>query len=224
MKASLGIVALAALALGLSGPASAARPRLSAADRKGIDHTLDILVNSAVKRHDLSASYGIVTPTLRAGTTRKEWLRGSIPIYPYPARGTRFHAWTVKYVTPGEVAVELMLMPRRSVKIGPILFDVYLDPIRGKWLVDSFMPVATFAPLNAPPKVRALNDFMPRSGTNLFSAPTGHGRVSSVYAFVPFGVMGLVLLTLGVALVHGSLRYRPRAQGLPPFPGSRRAQ
>jgi hypothetical protein len=225
VKGSFALVALGALALGLSGPASAAGHRLSASDRKAIDHTIDVLVNSAVKRHDLGASYDIVTPTLRAGMTRKEWSRGSIPVYPYPARGARFHGWTVKYVTPGEVAVELMLMPRSGAKVGPILFDIYLDPIRSKWLVGSFMPVATFAPLNAArPKVRAINDFMPRAGSNLFSAPTGRGRVSSVYAYVPFAVIGAILLALAGALGFGSFRYRPRAESLPPFPGGRRTQ
>ena len=222
MKGSLGFVALVALALGLSGPASAAGHRLSASDRKAIDRTIDILVNSAVKRHDPGASYDIVTPTLRAGMTRKEWSRGSIPVFPYPARGTRFHGWTVKYVTPGEVAVELMLMPRSGAKVGPILFDVYLDPIRGKWLVDSFMPVATFAPLNAKrPKVTALNDFMPRQSGGGSTSPA---RVSSIYAYVPFAIIGAILLALAGVLVFGSLRYRPRAESLPPFPGGRRAQ
>jgi hypothetical protein len=211
-----------ALALGLSAPASAAGHQLSASDRKVIDRTIDILVNSAVKRRDVAASFDIVTPTLRAGMTRKEWSRGSIPIYPYPARGTRFHGWTVKYVTPGEIAVELMLQPRSGAEVGPILFDVYLDPVRGRWLVDSFMPVATFAPLNAKkPKVTALNDFMPRQSSGGTTSPA---RVSSVYAYVPFAIVGAILLALAGVLVFGSLRYRPRAESLPPFPGSRRTR
>lgn len=224
MKRPLALVALG-LALWLVAPASAGGKRLSPADRKAINHVVDVLVNHAVKRQDPAAAYSIVTPTLRAGMTRKEWATGSIPVYPYPARGTSFHGWTVKYVTPGEVAVELMLQPRRGEKVGPILFDVYLDPIGGKWLVDSFMPVATFAPLTAQkPKVRALNDFMPRGGTNLFTAPTGRGRVSSVFAFVPFAIIGAIVLALVAVLAFGGLRYRPRAQSLPPLPGSRRAQ
>jgi hypothetical protein len=224
VKRSLALVVLA-LSLWIVAPASGAAPHVSASQRKAINHTIDLLVNHAVKRHDPAAAYNVVTPTLRADMTRKEWASGSIPIYPYPARGTAFHGWTIKYVTPGEVAVELMLQPRQGEKVGPILFDIYLDPVGGKWLVDSFMPVATFAPLNAKkPKVRALNDFMPRQGTNLFTAPNGRGRVSSVVAYVPFAVIGLVLLGLIGTLVVGGLRYRPRAGGLPPFPGSRRAR
>jgi hypothetical protein len=220
-KTLLGLAALTALALGLAAPASA-NGRLSPADRKAINATVDVLVNSAVKRHDVGASYDIVTPTLRAGMTREEWATGSIPVYPYPARGTSFHAWNVKYVTPGEVAVELMLQPRSGVKVGPILFDVYLQPVHGKWLVDSFMPVATFAPLDARPKVRALNDFMPQAQSD--GTTGGRGRVSSLYAYAPFAILGMVLLGLAAGLVFGGLRYRPRAASLPPLPGSRRAQ
>ncbi len=225
MKRSLALVAFG-LSLWLVAPTSASgNNRLSAADRKAINHVVDVLVNHAVKRQDPAAAYSIVTPTLRAGMTRKEWATGSIPVYPYPARGTSFHAWTLKYVTPGEVAVELMLQPRRGENVGPILFDIYVDPIRGKWRVDSFMPVATFAPLGAKkPTVRALNDFIPRTGTNLFTAPTGRGRVSSVYAYVPFAIIGAILLALLAAFAVGGLRYRPRAESLPPFPGRRRGQ
>jgi hypothetical protein len=222
VKRSLGIVALTVLVVGIAGPASASGHRLTRADRKAVNATLDVLVNSAVKRHDVAASFDIVTPTLRAGMTRKEWSQGSIPIYPYPARGTRFHGWTVKYVTPGEIAVELMLQPRKGAKVGPILFDVYLDPVRGKWLVDSFMPVATFAPLNAArPKVTALNDFMPRQSAGGTTSPA---RVSSIYAYVPFAVVGAILLALAAVLVFGSLRYRPRAESLPPLRGGRRTR
>jgi hypothetical protein len=199
---------------------------LSAADRKAIDHTLDILIDHAVKRHDVGASYNIVTPALRAGTTRKEWAKGSIPIYPFPAARSNFHnAWTVKYVTPGEIAVELVLHPRRGSKLGAIEFDVYLQPHHGRWLVDEFMPVAMFAPEGGPAKVTALNDFMPGAGSTSNSRPgTGHGRVSSVYAVIPFAFIGFVLLALVVALVVGALRYRPRSRSLPPFPGVRRAR
>jgi hypothetical protein len=224
MKRVLALVAFAALALGLAVQASASGHRLTAADRKAIDHTLGILINNAVKRHDIGKSYEIVTPTLKAGMTRREWSRGSIPIYPYPARASNFHnAWTVKYTTPGEIAVELVLHPRRGSKLGAIEFDVYLQPHHDKWLVDELMPVATFAPEGGPARVTALNDFMPVTGSKPDSAPTHPGRISSIYAFVPFGIMGIVLIALALGLVAGALRYRPRSGSLPPFPGVRRA-
>lgn len=220
---NLGLILVVAALAGsaLAAPAAGAGHRLSAYDRRAINHTLDVLVNNGVKRHHVMAAYGIVTPELRAGMTRKEWASGSIPIYPYPARGATFHSWTIKYVTPDEVAVELMLMPRKSATVGPILFDVYLQPHHGKWLVDSFMPVATFAPLNAKPKVRALNDFMPGP---LHLEPTAKGKISSVYMWIPFGVIGAALLALAVAFVFGGARYRPRGGALPPLPSGRRAQ
>ena len=88
-------------ALAAATSAGAAKDRLSAADRAAINATLDVLVNHAVKRKDVGKSYDVVTPALRGGMTRAQWSRGSIPVYPYPAAGRRFHEWTVQYRTAG---------------------------------------------------------------------------------------------------------------------------
>ncbi len=118
-------------ALAAATPAGA-RDRLSAADRAAINATLDVLVNHAVKRKDVGRSYDVVTPVMRAGMTRAQWSRGSIPVYPYPAAGRRFHEWTVQYRTKDEIALELILAPnaRNKKKLGQILFHVYLQPRR----------------------------------------------------------------------------------------------
>ena len=222
MKGPLAVAALAAVALSLAGPAGASGRRLSAADRKAISASIDTLVNHAVKRQDVGASYRVVAPELRGGMTRKEWAKGSIPVYPYPARGTT-HGWTILYVTRDEVAVNLILRPKVGVRQRGILFNVYLRPVRGKWLVDSFMPAATINTelFGGAARVTSVRDFSPgvQSG-----GPHGKPRVSSAVAYVPLGVLALLLLGLGGALAVGALRYRPRASGLPPFPGVRRTR
>lgn len=120
--------------------------RLTTSDRKAINATLDGFVTHAVKRRAVQQSYELVTPALRAGISRKAWANGSIPVYPYPARGSSFHAWNVLYSNTDETAVQLLLRPKRGASVGPISFHVYLQKRRGAWLVDSFMPAATFAP------------------------------------------------------------------------------
>ena len=52
-------------------------------------------------------------------------------------------------MTREEVGLELQLQPRAGSKQGPIIFHIYLRPVGKRWLVDSFMPVATLAPLDA---------------------------------------------------------------------------
>lgn len=211
---SFGIAALAACIVVV--PAGASR-RLTASDRSAISATLDVFVNHAVKRQDVGASYGVIAPELRSGMSRKAWSRGSIPVYPYPARGVH-HPWTLDYVTNDEVGVDLLLLPPRGSKtLGPIAFKVYLRPSHGRWLVDSFMPVATFAPLGAKPTVRALPDFSPQPQGDR-SNPTGRGRIRTLYIAFPFAFLGLTALALAAwGLVRG-VRNRPRRGSLPPSP------
>jgi hypothetical protein len=216
------VVAAAAVAFALAAPAAAA-PRLSAADRASINATLDVLVNNGVKRVNVGTSYDVVTPTLRAGMTRKEWARGDIPIYPFPAQGRTFHDWNIKFITQDEVAVELVLFPnlRNKAGYGPIAFDAYLKPVKGRWLVDGFMPMATFAPVNAKhTKVRSVVDFSPQSAQQGAVAP--RRRINSDYLVFPFIAMGGALLALIGWAVMKSLRERrlmgPTEDSLPPLP------
>ena len=107
------------------------------------------------------AAYDVLTPTMKAGMSRQQWSSGDIPVYPYPAAGQRFHGWTIQYRTRDELALELILSPTAKYqgKLGQILFHVYLHPAKGRWLVDSFMPGATFAPIGKPGVVQAARDF-----------------------------------------------------------------
>jgi hypothetical protein len=218
MKAAvLAALTVCVAALAVTSSATASKPhRLAPSDRKAINATLDIFVNHAVKRKDVAASYGVVTAELRGGMSRKEWSRGSIPVYPYPASGARFHHWTIQYYNSEELAIELLLSPRRGSDLGQFVFHVYLKPAHGGWLVDSFMPAATFAPIGGPAKVQAAADFMASPGES--STPTGPGQVRSVYALVPFAVLGLILLALAAWGLAASFRYRPRRESLPPLP------
>jgi hypothetical protein len=70
-------------------------------------------------------------------------------------------------------------------------------------------------------RVTSVRDFMPGAQSG---GPHGKPRVSIDYAIIPVAVLALLLLGLGVKLTTGSVRYRPRRQSLPTFPGSRRAQ
>jgi len=192
------LVVLATVALSLAGPAGASGRRLTAADRKTISANINTFVNHAVKRLNPTAAYRVV------------------------ARGVA-HGWTILYVTRDEVAVNLILRPKPGVKMRGILFNLYLRPAHGKWLIDSFMPAATINTelFGNAARVTSVRDFMPgvQSG-----GPHGKPLVSSAVAYIPFGVLALVLLVLAGALTFGALRYRPRGGSLPPFPTSRRAK
>jgi hypothetical protein len=227
--AALTVLSACLATLVVASPATAAKPRLAPSDRAAVNATLDVFVNHAVKREDAGASYDVVTPNLRGGMSRKAWAHGTIPVYPYPAKGNEFHSWTIQYRNSEELAIELLLSPRASKadKLGQILFHVYLQPAHGRWLVDSFMPGATFAPAGKPAIVQAAADFTATpSGSNYnrsskVTGRTGPRQISAVYAVVPFGVIGLLLLGLAGWGITAHIRNRhlrgPR-EGLPPGP------
>jgi hypothetical protein len=211
------LVALPALLL--SAPAANAAG-ISPANRRAINATLDTFVNHAVKRQDVGAAYFVVTPNLRNGMSLKEWKKGDIPAYPYPARGTTFHQWTFSYRDGNELGINLMLMPRKGSKLGPYAFEVSLIHQGRRWLVDTFQPQATFAPTDAKTaKVTAVSDFAPGQPAEGEAGPT---HISSKWAFVPFILLGVLLVVLAGAALVATTRNR-RVMGtarntLPPIP------
>jgi hypothetical protein len=228
MRITVLAVMTACLVAAFAGSAAAAKPRVSPADRKAINATLDTFVNHAVKRNDPGVAFDVITPAMRGSMTRKQWSGGSIPVYPYPAAGQHFHQWTIQYRTGDELAIELLLSPRPSSqgKLGQFLFHVYLQPAHGRWLVDSFMPGATFAPIGKPAVVQAGADFTATPSGSTYNRPSEKGKsgprqVSAVYAIVPFAILGLLLLGLAGWGVVATIRNRrlvgPR-EALPPLP------
>jgi hypothetical protein len=137
MMRVFGVIAV--LALVLAAPATAAT--VSPADRAAVNQTLDAFVNSAIKRKNVSASFDLVTPNMRYGVTRADWNTGDLPVYPFPAQGKTFHNWTVDFVKPNDIGIELMLS---SSKDNSIQYFGEVKKLHGRWLVDSFSPSATF--------------------------------------------------------------------------------
>lgn len=180
-------VVTAILAFVLAGPARAAR--LPQAERAAINRTLDRFVDTAVKRHNVDAAWNLVTPELRAGISRSDWDKGNLPVIPYPAVGTNFNDWTIDYASPNEVDLELMMGRSKS---DAIAFTGTMKKLRGRWLVDSFNPAATFSGGGT---VVGTHDFMPSSGGGGGKGVAGLG---STWITVPAALIGGgILLVLG---------------------------
>jgi hypothetical protein len=208
---------VAVLALG-SSVAAAGEGGLSAAERHQIDATINSFVNHAVKRKNVGASYDDVTPRYRLGLTRAEWAKGSLPVFPYPARGTKF-GWTVQYRTGNELGIQLILMPRKGATVGAVALPTTLKLIHGRWLIDSMVPGAFFAPEGKPARVVGTNDFMPGPGNTSNTPRLSTPGVSSNYAYIPFILFGLLVVVLFTLAAFGAFRYRRGRGGkLPPLP------
>jgi hypothetical protein len=205
-------------------PPEPKRVPLAPADRRAIDRALDRFIPAAVRRAAPGLAYELVTPALRAGTTRAEWATGTIPVQPFPARGSSFHHWTLSYSYPSHVGLELLLRPRREADVGAIAFAVDLKRLGGRWLVDSFIPAAVYSAAGAPPRISAVPDFGPTASA---SSP-GTSRLSTIWFLLPGGLLGLSLVVLiGYGLAtwlrdQRALRGSPRA--LPPLPAPTRSR
>ena len=187
--------------------------RLTPASRRAIDALFDAFVPDAVERHDVARALPLVTPAFRAGVTRKEWMRGSLPVMPYDAVGRQFHGWTLIYAYPREVSVTVLLHPAPKETLGAVAFTAVLKKPRGRWLVDSFVPAASFAPKMSHPKEKphllAQNDFMPAasapSSQAVAAAPTGRGTdsLSTKWLLVPAAILALIVLVpIGAGVTH----------------------
>lgn len=119
---------------------------LTAADRRAIDRTLDRFVPAAVGRRNPLAAWAFSTRRLRAGSTRRGWARGDVPVFPYPARGKRFHDWILQYSQPDLVGIELGVRPRKGAKVGAAAFDLELERVHGSWLVNAIYVRAIYPP------------------------------------------------------------------------------
>jgi hypothetical protein len=182
------LVVTAVLTFIMAGPAAATR--LPQVEREAINRTLDRFVNSAVKRHDVAASWNLVTPEMRAGVTRSAWDKGNLPVIPYPAGGTSFHDWTIDSASATEVDFELMIPSEKS-KSDSIQFNGTMRKELGRWLVDSFNPSATFGG----GAVVGPHDFTASSGGG---GGKGVARLGSIWIAVPAALIGGgIVLVLG---------------------------
>ena len=208
------------LAAVVAAPAQAAY-RLKPAEKRAIDATLDRFVPAAVQRHDLAASYDLVTPAMRTGISRRAWAHGTTNVMAYPARGTRFHGWTLDLAQPGYVMLDLLLQPRRHTHKGPMIFTLELRRVHGHWLVASFIPSASFAGAERTGSMQAFADYGPLGSRN--------PKPKHVNRLFLLGPALVVLLIAGtpVAIVLRSWRRnrraerefgRPLPRELPPLP------
>ena len=193
--ATLVVVLVAGL---VPGPAGAS---LSRTDRAAIDATLDVFVPAALFRVRSGRAWPLATPAMHAGTTRASWVRGDLPVVPFPGRGRTFHDWTVSSTAPGVAHLSLLVHPRPGAKVGAVYCDITMRKVRGRWLVDSFVPAASFAAPGEVSSMTAAADFGPGSGGPAFSKS---GRIGESWVLVVPGVLAglIVLVPLAVLLAH----------------------
>jgi hypothetical protein len=201
-------IALAALAAATT-PATASAG-LSRSDRAGIDATLDVFVPSAVTRVHPERAWALATAAMHTGGTKAGWARGEVPVPPFPAAGKTFHDWTVDSLRPGAADLVLLLHPRPRSALGAVSYDVGMRKAHGRWLVNSFVPAASFAPAGSISGITASPDLGPGSATPAYSK---RGRISGTWLLaIPAVLVGLIVLIPTVLFAVSRTRSRRAAR------------
>jgi hypothetical protein len=165
-------------------------------------------LQTAVTRHDVAASWDLVTPEMKRGHTKADWVTGrDLPVIKYPAI---FATWHLAYSYNDEVDVQVALFARKK-QIRPQVFDITLHPVRTgkrtKWLVDSFLPT--------PAEGGGIGNG-PR-GANIFASDGPRSpQIGKIWLVVPFAIFMLlpaVLIALGVRRWRAGRIYRAYARG-----------
>jgi hypothetical protein len=187
--------------------------RLTPRVRRQLDATIDEFVRTAVLRDDLARSWELASPALRIGMTRREWLRGDLPVYPYPADAARTQ-WDLDYADEEEIALNVTLVPRRGAKDAPEVFGVSLSPVgRGAgrhWLIGSWYPRGEISqpPPAAPGPAAAPKELTSEQREAVRRAT--EGQIDRAWWLVPAGVLALIVV--GPLAYFAVLRLRRAAR------------
>jgi hypothetical protein len=202
LAAVVGLVAAGIVLLPSSGnrpPVSTAKgpvqvvriPRsvpMTPARRRAIDALLTTFVPAAVERREPLRALPLVTPAFRSGVTRDEWARGNLPVLPIDARDSHF-PWTLGYSYANEISVDVLLHPSAKEELGAIAFTAVFKRQGRSWLIDSFVPAASFAPRKKAPRILAQPDFTPSMTTLDTKA-----RLDAHWLLLPGAVLALIVL------------------------------
>jgi hypothetical protein len=103
-----------------------------------------LFVQTAVARKNLATSFDLVSPSLRGGLTRAEWLTGDIPVIPYPIDRLKVAPFKIDYAYKDEALLEIALIPKDGAGVKPQLFYLTLKRTGAKgherWVVDNWVP------------------------------------------------------------------------------------
>jgi hypothetical protein len=168
-------------------------------------------VDTAVARKHVDAAWGLVTPTMRAGYTRKQWDTANLPgIPPYPVASAR---WQLQFSDVRGVGFTIALFPTKESHQTAQVFMIGLHQVgRGKarrWLVDNWQAAPTTGLSSTGGGGATNNGFGGAVGSaNPAVSPTAKSREGAIWLLVPFGLLSLIIVI--PAVVAGSNWYRSR--------------
>jgi hypothetical protein len=166
-------------------------------------------IDTAVARKNVDRAWGLVTPTLRAGYTRKQWDTANLPgIPPFPVAGAR---WRLQFSDVKGIGFTMALFPTQASHQQAEVFMIGLHQVglgkHRRWLVDNWQA----APTTASQVVSGgggsaggvLDQVAPR-----VSATSAKAKESPIWLLIPVGLLSLILII--PAGIAGTNWYRDR--------------
>ncbi len=205
---------------------------ITAADRRAIDHTLDLFVPAGVGRKNMDLAWSLAGPELKAGSTLAEWRAGSSPVPRYPVKVEPFHDWSTLDNGKSYVDFTLLVHPRPGVKVGAWTFAGQMVKRDGRWLVNRLYTIAIFQPVRGSKHEIGPADFA-APATSSASAPQKKSVLGKIGLLPIVLVLSLVPLTavgFGLFALVRARRWRrrivavERSRELPPLPSGYRPE
>jgi len=103
-------------------------------------------IGSAVARQHVGKSWDVVAPALKAGYTKSQWAKGELPVVPYPGVDTKHVSYSLDVASTKQILLEVGLTGKPGVRSKPVTFQLGLEPVNGRWLVDYWVPRGTPVP------------------------------------------------------------------------------
>jgi hypothetical protein len=200
--------------------------RVTTAERRAIDRTLDEFIPAALDRSSPATAWRLAGPELKSGSSLRQWRQGTSPIPYYPARGTTFHDWTTLDAGPGYVVFDLLVHPRHGSQTSSWVFSGEVIKHGPHWLVNRLYTIAVMQrPTKSGQHEIGPADFAAGAARSTPEQATG-AALGKKWLLVVVGLIDLVLLFplgFGIASVVRSRRrrrqyQREREHELPPLP------
>ena len=166
-------------------------------------------IDTAVARKNVDRAWGLVTPTLRAGYTRKQWDTANLPgIPPFPVAEAR---WRLQFSDEKGIGFTMALFPTKASHQQAAVFMIGLHKVgAGKhrhWLVDNWQAAPTTASQvmggGGGSASGVLDQVTPR-----VTATSAKAKESPIWLLIPVGLLSLALLI--PAGIAGTNWYRDR--------------
>ncbi len=181
---------------GNEGPAQLAavtpHVRVTAADRRAINRTLDRFMPAGVARKAPATAWALAAPELRSGSTLAGWQAGTSPVPYYPVLEKTFHTWRTIDVGSRYVVLNLLVHAQPSSHLGSYVFSIEVVKRSNRWLVNRIYTIAIMNPVT-----RRTHEIGPAD----FVAPPPTSRTPSNKPTVGIGIVPVVSILALILLI-----------------------